>query len=113
LYQKYRGNQPLSVADMRNLLRKVKLRDDSPLRTKVAEVKAQWDKRKYRLDDFEITPQNEVGSDLVTPLGENVRPPVWTPDEEIIFGETGSSDIISGNVAETNNLINESMSQEI
>jgi hypothetical protein len=40
-YQKYLSNQPLAVADMRNLMNRVKLRDDSPLKTRSADLKQQ------------------------------------------------------------------------
>jgi benzoyl-CoA reductase/2-hydroxyglutaryl-CoA dehydratase subunit BcrC/BadD/HgdB len=56
--RRYRNNQPLKANDYKNLLRKIKHSDDSPLRTKVAEMKQQWNKRKHRLDVFMQTPEN-------------------------------------------------------
>jgi hypothetical protein len=57
-YQKYAKNLPLSTTDIRSLIRKVKHRDDSPLKTKTAELKQQWERRRHRLNDYFLNPQN-------------------------------------------------------
>jgi hypothetical protein len=58
-YQKYVRNERLVADDLKVLLRKVKERDDSPLRSKIAELQQQWNKRKVRLDLFASTPQSD------------------------------------------------------
>jgi hypothetical protein len=56
-YHRYRNNQPLKANDYRNLLRKVRHGDDSPLRSKVTHLQQQWQNRKQRLEQYEITPE--------------------------------------------------------
>jgi hypothetical protein len=66
-YQKFISNQPLAVADMRNLINRVKLRDDSPVKTRSADLKQQWEKRKHRYDDFLPTPRS-IGETGLIPV---------------------------------------------
>jgi hypothetical protein len=58
-YHKYRNNQKLAGNDMKHLLRKVREANDSPLRTKIADLRQQWEKRKNRLDLFSTTPSRD------------------------------------------------------
>jgi hypothetical protein len=55
-FQKFVANEKLTTTDLKNLLRKVKQRDDSPIRSKMVELKAQWEKRKHRFDAFRTQP---------------------------------------------------------
>jgi hypothetical protein len=58
-YQKYVRNERVVADNLKVLLRKVKERDDSPLRSKIYELQQQWNKRKVPLDLFASTPQSD------------------------------------------------------
>jgi hypothetical protein len=45
-YQKYIRNDQLAADDLKTLIRKVKECDDSPLRSKIADLQQQWNRRK-------------------------------------------------------------------
>jgi hypothetical protein len=63
LYQKYTSNTKLVATDYRNLIRKVQQIKDSPVKSKLEDLKAQWHRRKHRFDDF-IT--NNINNDVTT-----------------------------------------------
>jgi hypothetical protein len=115
-YQKFISNQPLAVADLRNLMNRVKLRDDSPLKTRSADLKQQWEKRKHRYDDFLPTPRSTGETGLIPvpgPPSTIVQPTVMTPEEQIIFGDLGSATNNFVETAEQIKSTSQSESQQI
>lgn len=70
-YLKYVNNNKLVAADYNNLLRKVRQPDDSPLRTKVSELKQQFQQRKNPFYDFMVN--------LPTPVGDGIMSSPTTP----------------------------------
>jgi hypothetical protein len=53
-YRKYISNLPLSTTDMKTLIKRVKTKDDSPLRSRMVDIHQQWNRRKHRYDDFNV-----------------------------------------------------------
>jgi hypothetical protein len=98
-YHKYVNNQRLTNNDLRNLLRNVRKRDDSPIRTKKAELHQQWLKRKERLDIYQLTPSNMsnngISGDPVEILPTPINFPVGRDigsgnDFLVMFAENGN-----------------------
>jgi hypothetical protein len=112
-YQKFISNQPLAVADMRNLINRVKLLDDSPLKTRLADLKQQWEKRKHRYDDFLPTPRSIGETGLIPVATTTVQNPVLTQEEQIIFDSLGSGTNNFVEIAEQINSTSESESHQI
>jgi hypothetical protein len=54
-YRKYVKNERLLTVDIRSLLKRVKQPDDSPIKSKMVDLQAQWHRRKFRFDDFLLT----------------------------------------------------------
>jgi hypothetical protein len=59
-YNKYASNQNLHSEDLKALIKKVKKKDDTPLRSKITELREQWNRRKHRLMDFVLPRTNEM-----------------------------------------------------
>jgi hypothetical protein len=109
-YQKYMLGQPLAMVDMKHLLRKVKHRDDSPIRSKVGEIPQQWDKRKHCFDVFMPTPNVNNNVPVARTI---VRDPVLRLAEEIIFDGAGSADRVLSDFAENPEINDERVTQEL
>jgi hypothetical protein len=60
----------LTTMDLKNLLRKVKHCDDSSICSKMVDVKAQWEKRKHRLDAFRTLPGTRTVELPIVQVGE-------------------------------------------
>jgi hypothetical protein len=86
---------------MKTILTRFKERNDSPLKTRAAELRRQWDNRKHRLNDFRITPVVENDNNILMPVASTVpRDPVLQNMEQTIFEPTGSAEINSTEIAE-------------
>jgi hypothetical protein len=100
-YQKFCGNQQLSVADMRTILQKFKEKSDSPLKTKAIELRQQWHNRNHRLNVFVATPVIPTVNNIETQaVGMFPHDPVLDRMEREIFEPTGSGLNNSGEIAE-------------
>jgi hypothetical protein len=100
-YQKYCNNQQLSVVDIKTILTRFKERNNSPLKTRAAELRQQWDNQKHRLNNFCITPVDGNENNMLVAAASTVpRDPVLQNMEQIIFEPTGSAEINSSEIAE-------------
>jgi hypothetical protein len=92
-FQRYVSNQRMNATDYRTLLRRVKQKNDSPLRPKLDGLMQQWQQRKHRIEDFIVipvvapTPVMEVVPPVV---GANVPVPVG------IFADITNNETMGG-----------------
>jgi hypothetical protein len=95
---------------MKNLLKKVRQRDDSPIRSKLADIQQQWQQRKHRIEIFMATPPTEPANPVACTI---VHDPVLQLTEELIFDNEGSENRILSEVTENQKSTDECVSQEI